>query len=151
MAENFILRPALEQDALAIKNLIHEVRINPMDLNWEHFIVAETSEGQFAGCGQLKLHGDGSVELASIAVKTQYRNQGLASQIIRTLMAAGPRPLYLTCRSNLGPFYEKFGFRVLTPEAMSPYFRRISKFAGLIGPLVGNDNKPLVMRLDDSL
>jgi amino-acid N-acetyltransferase len=117
-----LLRSASEMDFPAIKALIHEVRINPNGLDWRRFTVAETPDGQFIGCGQLKPHSDGTLELASLAVIPSQRGKGVARVIIQKLTAAAPRPLYLTCRSQLGPFYEKFGFRGTGGDELPPYF-----------------------------
>ena len=148
MAE-FDITPALEADFPAIKALIHEVGINPFSLDWRRFRVAKTVEGgQLIGCGQLKSHGDGSVELASIAVVPAWRKKGVASAIIQKLMAEGFRPLYLTCLSHNGPFYEKFGFRTVAGAELPKYFRRLSRVAGLVNALSVMRKKMLVMRLD---
>ena len=143
-----LLRPAREKDFPAIKALIHEARINPNALDWRRFTVAETPDGQFIGCGQLKPHFDGTLELASLAVIPSQRGKGVARVIIQKLMADAPRPLYLTCRSQLGPFYEKFGFRGISGDELPQYFRRISKVAGLVNALHLIQDKLLVMVLD---
>ena len=127
---NFILRPANETDLPSIKELIYSSEINPMGLDWKRFIVAVNPDGKVIGCGQLKPHGKEILELASIAVSSEYRNQGIARAIIEHLLADSPRPLYLMCRSRLEPLYEKFGFRAIVYEEMPRYFQRISKLAG---------------------
>jgi N-acetylglutamate synthase-like GNAT family acetyltransferase len=142
------LRPALEADFPSIKGLIHESGINPTGLDWRRFIVAEMPGGEFAGCGQLKPHSDGSLEMASIAVVAGYRQQGYARLIIQKLLDTSPRPLYLTCRSQLGPFYEKFGFRGIEGDQLPKYFRRISRIAGVVSALHIIRDKLLVMVLD---
>jgi N-acetylglutamate synthase-like GNAT family acetyltransferase len=141
------LRPALETDFPAIKALIRDAGINPTGLDWRRFIIAEGKNGQFAGCGQLKPHSDGSVEMASIAVIPEMRHQGVARIIIQEMIKKGPRPLYLTCRSQLGSFYEKFGFRPINGEKLPKYFRRISRLAGIISALHLINDKLLVMVL----
>jgi len=146
MSEIF-LRPALESDAPIIRDLIHRVGINPLDLDWRHFIVAEAADSQFMGCAQLKQHRDGSFELASLAVESGYRGQGVASAIIEHLLAHSPRPLYLMCQPALAPLYEKFGFRVIELDAMPPYFRRILRLVSAL-VLLSKHAAPSVMRLD---
>jgi N-acetylglutamate synthase-like GNAT family acetyltransferase len=143
-----LLRSAHETDFPAIKALIHETRINPMGLDWRRFTVVETPDGQFVGCGQLKPHSDGTLELASIAVVASQRGKGIARAIIQKLMDDAPRPLYLTCRSQLGPFYEKFGFRGISGDELPKYFRRISRLAIVINSLQLVQDKMLVMVLD---
>lgn len=140
------LRKAVKADFPAIRALIRQTGINPLGLDWRRFLVAESPAGEFVGCGQLKPHSDGSLELASLAVTPAWRGKGVARVIIQALMDAAPRPLYLTCRASLGPFYEKFGFRVLQPEEMPPYFRRLSRLARIVGKLI--NETMLVMKVD---
>lgn len=144
-----LLRPAVKTDFPAIKMLIHESQINPNGLDWTRFTVAETPEGQFIGCGQLKPHPAGILELASLAVIPSQRGKGVARLLIQKLAAEAPGPLYLTCRSQLGPFYEKFGFRGISGQALPKYYQRLSRIAGLIHALHLIDAKMLVMVLDE--
>ncbi len=141
------LRPAVETEAAAIRDLIHLVGINPMGLDWRRFLVAVTPEGTVIACGQLKPHGQDILELASIAVLPEYRQQGLARAVIEHLLDGSPRPLYLTCVSRLGPFYERFGFYSLAYEDMPRYFQRLSKLAGLVFTLSQRGETLLVMKL----
>jgi amino-acid N-acetyltransferase len=120
------LRPANETDAPGIRALVHQAQLNPLDLDWQRFVVAVSLDGELVGCGQVKTHRDGSRELASIVVAPAFRNQGIARAIIEHLMARHPGILYLTCRHSLGPFYEKLGYRRVQQDEMPPYFRRIS-------------------------
>jgi N-acetylglutamate synthase-like GNAT family acetyltransferase len=142
-----ILRPAIESDSPHIRSLIRRVGINPMDLNWRHFTIALSAEGDFVGCAQLKPHRDGSLELASLAVKEAYRSLGVARALIEHLLARSPRPLYLMCRPELQPLYEKFGFKVIGAESMPPYFQRITRLIRIFGG-ISSHSGPLVMRLD---
>ena len=142
---DFTLRPATEDDFPLIKDLIHRVGINPMSLDWRRFVIAVDGSGKMLGCGQLKPHGKDVIELASIAVEPTYQHQGVARVIIEHLISHGPRPLYLTCRSRLGSFYEKWGFRSIEPDEMPPYFRRLSRLVNVISSFM--NEKMLVMRL----
>ncbi|MGC8857422.1 MAG: GNAT family N-acetyltransferase, partial [Anaerolineae bacterium] len=85
-------------------------------------------------------------ELASIAVHPAFRQQGVARAIIERLLAEGPRPLYLMCRSSLTPFYEKFGFRVLPPAEMPPYFQRMVRLTVLLQRLARSVDGLAVMK-----
>ena len=138
----------METDFPVIKDLIHQVGINPTGLDWRRFIVAETLDGQFAGCGQLKPHSDGTLELASLAVVPSARQQGLGGLIISQLASAAPRPLYLTCRAQLGSYYQKFGFRIVVPADLPRSFERISRIARLANALHLINVTLLVMVLD---
>jgi N-acetylglutamate synthase-like GNAT family acetyltransferase len=99
-------------------------------------------------CGQVKQHGGGVLELASIAVKQPYRGRGAARAIIERLLLANPRPLLLMCRSSLGSMYEQFGFRPLAYDAMPRYFQRVSKLAGVAEALARSSEQLLVMKLE---
>ncbi len=147
MQNNFTLRPATEQDFPAIQRLIRQVQINPTGLDWRRFVVAVDGSGEMRGCGQLKPHGKEIVELASIAVVPSDRSKGVARAIIEHLIAKAPRPLYLTCRSGLQPFYEKWGFRVIGLDEMPAYFRRLSRFANTMLGMFERGESLLVMEL----
>ena len=136
----FTLRPAHEGDAAAIKHLIRSVGINPMDLDWKRFIVAVDEQDKVIATGQIKPHNKGTIwELASIAVVEEHRGEGLARAIIEHLLKDSPRPLYLTCRSRLEPFYRKFGFQPLSYEEMPRFYQRLSKLAGVFITITRQD------------
>ncbi|MCL5612274.1 MAG: GNAT family N-acetyltransferase [Chloroflexi bacterium] len=147
MENRFILRPAAEKDFPAIQRLIRQVQINPTALDWRRFVVAVDGLGEVRGCGQLKPHGKEIIELASIAVVPSDRSKGVARLIIEHLIAKAPRSLYLTCRSGLQPFHEKWGFRVIGLDEMPPYYRRLSRFANLMLGMVERGESMLVMKL----
>ena len=146
-----ILRPATAAEQEIIVAHIRAAQINPMDLKWQHFVVAvDDASGALVGTGQIKTHGDGSRELASLAVAPEWQGRGLARRIVEHLLAQNPGTLFLTCRSSLGSLYEKFGFRVVGPSEMTPYFRRLSRIAKVLLPLMrrGRPDTLLVMRRD---
>lgn len=143
----YIIRPARETDATAIKDLIHSVGINPMDLDWRRFIVAVDERDQMIATGQIKPHGKEIHELASIAVISEYRGQGLARAIIEYLLKDSPRPLYLTCISSLEPLYQKFGFVSVPYNEMPRFYQRITKLASLFFTFANRDERLLVMKL----
>jgi N-acetylglutamate synthase-like GNAT family acetyltransferase len=122
--------------------------INPTGLDWNRFLVAVSLEDELAGCGQIKPHGEGIRELASIVVGSKYRGKGVARLIISQLIASNPKPIYLMCRSKLGPFYEKFGFQSISYNDMPPYFRRIARFVKVFSALARDDESLLVMKLE---
>jgi N-acetylglutamate synthase-like GNAT family acetyltransferase len=143
---HFTLRPATLADASTIRNIISQVRINPMALDWHRFVLAVDAYGMVIGCGQVKPHSDGSIELASIAVLPDWRSKGVARRIIEYLLEQHPGRIYLTCQSELGPMYQKFGFQVIQRAEMTPYFRRLSQIINWIGKLTRLPRTLLVMR-----
>ena len=98
-------------------------------------------DGRVIGTGQIKPHGDGTREMASIAVEPERQGQGIGKAIIERLLAENALPLYLTCRARMEPYYVRFGFRALQAAEMPPYFRRIYRIASFfnrIWPGIGN-------------
>ena len=142
----FNLRPATEGDAAVIRRLVRMGQINPTGLKWQRFIVTESPQGQVIGCGQVKSHGDGSDELASLAVHPDWRGQGIARAIIEHFAATHEGDLYLMCRSNLGPMYEKFGFQSVPPDEMPRYFQRIKRMLGLLDRVRSDGERVLIMK-----
>ena len=142
------LRPATKANAPGIRALVHQAQLNPLDLDWARFIVAVSPDGELIGCGQVKTHRDSSRELASIVVAPAYRNQGIARAIIEQLTEQYPGVLYLTCRTSLGPFYERFGYRLIRQDEMPPYFRRVSHLFRLMSKahLVGGEGLLVMWR-----
>jgi len=131
-------RVATEDDQPTIQRLIREVHLPRMNLQWANFVVAE-EDHEVVGMGQVKSHGDGSRELASIAVVPARQDQGIGGAIIQALLSREPGVvLHLSCRRELEGYYERFGFKRLEPAAYPPYFRRttllisrITRFFGL--------------------
>ena len=115
-----------------------------MSLNWPNFVVAE-EDGAIVGLGQVKAHGDGSRELASIAVVPARQGQGIGRALIAALIARYPNAvLHLTCRRELEGFYRRFGFRSLERAEYPPYFGRMIPLVNLIMRPFGT--RILVMR-----
>jgi len=141
------IRPARETEAPQIRDLIHQVGINPVGLDWKRFVVAVDDRDEMIGCGQLKPHGRDVLELASIAVYPEHQGKGIGSAIIKHLLKDSPRPLYLMCESANGPLYEKFGFQAIPYEEMPRYFQRISRVAGLVTTLARREERLLIMKL----
>ena len=135
----FTIRKAFKDDSGRIRRLVIEGQINPTGLKWPRFVVIENQLGEVVACGQLKPHFDKSVEMASIAVDKAYRGRGLARRIIEHLISLHPGELYLVCRAEMRPMYEKFGFRLLEVDEMPPFFRRLKRMAKIFETLAGED------------
>ncbi len=140
------LRPATAGDGGAIRRMIYAAQLNPTGLDWRRFVLAVDDADRILGCGQIKPHGDGSRELASIAVLPEAQGRGIARLVIEHLLETQPPPVYLMCRAELQPFYEKFGFRVLAEAEMPRYFRRVYVAFSRLQRLVKSAYGPLIMR-----
>ncbi len=132
--EAIALRAARIEDEPIIRRLVRSSDLNPLGIDWRRFTVATLGEaGPIVGMGQIKPHGDGSRELASIAVVEAQRGKGIARMLIEHLLATEVGAIYLTCRPQLRGFYVPFGFvEVHDASAMPLYFRRIARVTGWI-------------------
>ena len=125
-------RPARAADERLIRDWIRHFSLNPLGIDWRRFIlVTRGDDGPVVAMGQIKVHGDGSHELASIAVDQAERGRGVARALIQYLLAKEPGDVYLTCVPDLRDFYRPFGF-VDVPDSrgLPTYFRRIAQVTG---------------------
>ena len=142
------IRPATLADQPTIRRLIKEANLNRMSLNWLNFVVAEV-DGAIVGIGQVKTHGDGSRELASIAVIPAHQSEGIGSAVIKALLVRESGIVYLTCRRELQGYYERFAFRRLEPAEFPPYFKRLIPVINVVARLF--KTQILVMRREAPL
>ncbi|HET9587592.1 MAG TPA: GNAT family N-acetyltransferase [Anaerolineales bacterium] len=105
-----IIRPAIEADQLSIVSLIRQAKINPRNLHWQNFLIAEEN-GQIVGIRQVKVHSQGTREVASGFVRPEYRRQGISAQLMNEILRRENSPLYLMCNKKWKKYYEQFGFR----------------------------------------
>ena len=139
-----IIRPASADDQFVITMIVRAARINPSDLDWQRFLLAQWGQ-DIVGVGQVKPHEDGSREVASIAVVPEWQGHGVGSALIRALLSRETGPLHLMCDADREHYYERFGFRRLERAAMPPYFRRFALLAAVIGLLSFNRMRVIVM------
>ena len=145
------LRPATRADAWPIRKLIWRVGINPTGLDWRRFVVLVDERSRLLACIQIKPHGDGSRELASLAVEPACRGQGFARQLIEHMLARSSPPLFLTCARHNRPLYEHFNFRVLEPAEMPPELLRLYRLVNSYTRLLHRPDAMLVMAWDGRL
>lgn len=140
------LRPAVEQDEGAIREIVRRAGINPFGLDWPRFTVAENLQGRVVACGQLKRHKDGSLELGSLAVREEWRGKGIGSRLVEALKAQVEEDLWLMCRSSLVDFYRQHGFDEVPLESeQPPYFARVRRLADAFHWLRGTGEYLAVM------
>lgn len=122
------IRPARAADRRAIRRLVVAARLNPLDLDWRRFLVAERA-GRIIGTIQVRYHADGTRELASLAVVPTAQGIGLGAALIDALCAREAPPLYLFCASGLVGYYERFGFRPVAIRDLPPGLHTHGRFA----------------------
>lgn len=111
MPETFNIRLARAADQAAIKALIRAEHLDPFNVRWQNFLVAEDSDtGRIVGIGQIKPYRSGR-ELGSLVVVSDRRQSGVGGAIIRALIERERGPLLLFCLAFREPYYAKFGFQ----------------------------------------
>ncbi len=108
MPATHTIRSAQAGDEATIKALIRGERLDPFNVHWQNFLVAEEA-GRIIGVGQVKPYHSGR-ELGSLVVVPERRQTGVAGTIINALLARESGPLLLFCLAFREPFYAKFGF-----------------------------------------
>ena len=141
---SFVIRAAVAADQRRIRWIVWTARINPLALHWRRFLVAEAYE-RVIGVGQIRLHGDGSRELASLAVIPAWQGHGVGGALVRALLARERNTLYLMCEDSLERYYTRFGF-VRVYSELPPYFQRIVRVADFAARIVGRGIEPSIMR-----
>ena len=88
--------------------------------NIRDFTVAETSEGEFLGCGALHLYGPHLAEVRSIVMKPEAKGKGAGGLLLKALVEEAEQHAVLSvCLfTRIPDFFEHFGFRVAEREAM---------------------------------
>lgn len=109
MSDDFTIRPARPEEQPHIRLMIRAGRLDPMNVHWENFLVAE-EDNRIIGIGQVKPYRNAR-ELGSLVVMNRRREQGVGAAIIKALIARESGPLFLFCLQFREPYYAKFGFR----------------------------------------
>jgi N-acetylglutamate synthase-like GNAT family acetyltransferase len=150
-AHPLTIRVATEADQADITQLIHEAGLNPTGLHWRRFAVAD-EDGRMVGCAQLKIHRQGTPELASVAVVPDRRGDGIGSRLVETLIAGQSRGIYLTTVPDNVAYFERFAFHAIHPGQTPGDFRRafyVSRIATSILSIYGRRRiRILPMRRD---
>lgn len=117
------IRPARQEDQETIVSFIKEAKLNPRNLHWQNFLVAE-EDGQIIGVRQIKVYEQGTREVASGFVLPEYRRQGISAQLMRALLARETGPLYTMVNEKRATYYEQFGFRRVEVSQLPSDFRK---------------------------
>ena len=116
----YSLRRAIEADQPIIRRMVRAEWLNPRDVHWQNFLVAEDeTEKRIIGIGQIRMHG-ALKELGSLIILPEYRGLGLGAALIEALEARAGFPLYLMCAGNKVPYYRRFGYEALEDRDIPP-------------------------------
>jgi N-acetylglutamate synthase-like GNAT family acetyltransferase len=117
------IRPARQEDQEMILSYVRQAKINPRNLHWQNFLVAE-EDHRIIGIRQVKTHAQGTREVASGYVLPEYRREGISARLMKELLARETGPLYTMVNEKRAPYYEQFGFlRVDVSQLPSDFLR----------------------------
>lgn len=111
----FDLVNSLSGDGTLLRRSYAEICENIRD-----FTVAETSEGEFLGCGALHLYGPHLAEVRSIVMRPEAKGRGAGGLLLKALVEeAEQHAVVSVCLfTRIPDFFEHFGFRVADRDAM---------------------------------
>jgi len=129
--------------------MVRAARLNPLGIRWDRFRVAVDNSDNVIGCAQVKGHRDGTRELASLVVRGKWRGRGVGRALVKVLQKEYGPPLWLTSRSSLVPYYQRFGFIEPEEGVYKPaYFRWVSRLVNTLGLIASRGEYLAVMQWD---
>jgi amino-acid N-acetyltransferase len=129
------IRPARQEDQETIVSYIQQAKINPRNLHWQNFLVAEDN-GKVIGIRQIKVYPQGTREAASGFVLPEYRRRGVSAQLMSALLARERGPVYAMVSQKRTPYYEQFGFRQVDPSQLPADFRKEYRIGRIVTTLI---------------
>jgi amino-acid N-acetyltransferase len=90
--------------------------------NVRDFIVAESDDGDFLGCGALHLYGPHLAEVRSIVVDSEWQNHGVGGKLLDALVdEAEDHGINFVCLFTRTPnFFLRHGFRIVEDRTAIP-------------------------------
>ncbi len=123
MTDPIAVRSATADDQPGITQLIRDAHLNPRDLDWRRFVVADAG-GRLVGCAQVRVHRLGTREVASVAVSAKHQGSGIGRRLVEAILAHERDTIYLMTERHTEGYFERFGFKRMPAAAAPPDFRR---------------------------
>jgi len=111
------VRRAHTADQPTIAAMVRRARLNPADLQWQRFVIAER-DGHAVGVAQLRAHPDGCTELASLVVEPDSRGHGIAAQMVDALLAEERAPVYALIDRRFVDHFARWRFALVDPRQL---------------------------------
>ena len=137
------IRPARQEDQTTIVSFIRQAKINPRNIHWQNFLVAEEN-GSVVGIRQVKVHSHGTREIASGFVLPEYRRRGISARLMNELLARETGPLYTMVSQKRVSYYEQFGFRLVDVDELPSDFGKEYRIGRIVTTLMSVFSKERV-------
>lgn len=125
------VRPATADDQDRIVALVRRDRLKPTGLSWPNFVVA-VDDTELVGAAQIRKHRDGSRELGSLIVVSRWRGTGVASRMVRSLLASEQGPVFTITGKVRAATFARWGFQPVD-TSQAPAKIRFNYYVGAIG------------------
>ncbi|CAD7703585.1 unnamed protein product [Ostreobium quekettii] len=145
-ASTFTLRQGTGVDVPSIKKLAEDEKMVVLDLAPERCIIAEGTDGEVLGAGQLKSKESGAyMEISTVVVQPKARRQGVGTSVVNELLklAAG-NDVYLTTVDQGKEFFKSLGFTEVGFSDM-PMAMRLEWAAGNVAARISINQRCMVM------
>ena len=129
------IRPARQEDHETIVSYVRQAKINPRNLHWQNFLVAEEGN-KIVGIRQIKTYPQGTREVASGFVLPEYRRQGISARLMNELLAHEKGPLYTMVNEKRVQYYEQFGFRRVEVNQLPSDFLKEYRIGRIVTSLI---------------
>ena len=111
--------------------MVRQARLNPANLHWERFVIAER-DGRGVGVAQLRRHSDGATELASLIVEPDVRRQGIAAQMVDALLTEERAPVYTMIDRRFAEHFTRWGFAPVDPSQLPRSVSRVYRIGRVV-------------------
>lgn len=138
------IRHAVEADQPTIVLFVRQAKINPRNLHWKNFLVAEEGN-KIVGIRQIKTYKQGTREVASGFVLPEYRRLGISARLMNELLARETGPLYTMVNEKRAPYYEQFGFRRVDLSQLPSDFLKEYRIGRIVTGLMSMFRKDKVL------
>ena len=125
------VRRARADDQPVITAMVRRARLNPADLQWQRFVIAER-DGQAVGVAQLRRHSDGCKELASLVVEPESRGHGIAAQMVDVLLADERWPVYALIDRRFMDHFARWRFAPIDPRQLPRSVLRVYRIGRVV-------------------
>ena len=126
-----MVRRARADDQPVITALVRQARLNPADLQWQRFVIAER-DGHAVGVAQLRRHSDGSNELASLVVEPASRGHSGATHMVDALLADERGPVYTLIDRRFVHHFVRWRFTPVDPSQLPRSVFRVYRIGRVV-------------------
>lgn len=128
------IRRAGPKDQPQIAAMVRRAHLNPSKLEWSRFMLAEY-EGRPVGVAQVRVHPDGTRELASLVVDRAMQGRGVATRMVDALLAEEKDDVFTLIDQRFVRHFERWGFSAVPATSLPRYLKRTYRIGSVVTTL----------------